>query len=125
MLEVFNSAASYPLVLSSGQRYMLQIRNTNNTVNSGYGWWLATDTNFNFALHADGAADRFTLTRTGDATFTGDLTVSGGDIILGAALLSNQENTDVDSAAAETVAQVAHATYTAAFFDFVIKKELT
>ena len=93
----FNSAASYPLALSSGQRYMLQIRNTNNTVNSGYGWWLATDTNFNFALHADGAADRFTLTRTGDATFTGDLTVSGGDIILGSALLSNQENTDVDT----------------------------
>ena len=45
-----------------------------------------------------------------------------GDLIIESALLSNQENTDVDSAAAETVAQVAHATYTAAFFDFVIKK---
>ena len=44
-----------------------------------------------------------------------------GDIKIDSALLSNQENIDVDSAAAETVAQVAHATYTAAFFDFVIK----
>ena len=37
------------------------------------------------------------------------------------ALLSNQENTDVDTGT-ETVASVAIATYTAAFFDFVIKK---
>jgi hypothetical protein len=37
-------------------------------------------------------------------------------------LESNQSNTDIDSAAAEVVASVAHATYTAAFFDFVIKK---
>jgi hypothetical protein len=45
-----------------------------------------------------------------------------GTIHLGSTLLSNQSNTDIDSAAAEMVAQVAHATYTAAFFDFVIKK---
>ena len=45
-----------------------------------------------------------------------------GTIHLKSALLSNQENTDIDSAAAEVVASVAHATYTAAFFDFVIKK---
>ena len=44
------------------------------------------------------------------------------DLKIGATLLSNQENTDIDSAASEVVAQVAHATYTAAFFDFVIKK---
>ena len=73
----FNSAASYPLATSSGQRYNIQIRNTNNTVNSGYGWWLATDTNFNFALHADGSGDKFTLTRTGNATFTGEVTAGG------------------------------------------------
>ena len=35
--------------------------------------------------------------------------------------LHNQENTDVDTGT-ETVANVAIATYTAAFFDFVIKK---
>ena len=45
-----------------------------------------------------------------------------GNIKIQAALLSNQENTDIDSAAAEVVAQVAIATYTAAFFDFVVKK---
>jgi hypothetical protein len=45
-----------------------------------------------------------------------------GNITVDSALLSNQENTDIDSAAAEVVAQVAHATYTAAFFDFVVKK---
>ena len=46
-----------------------------------------------------------------------------GNILVDSVLLSNQENTDVDSAAAEMVAQVAIATYTAVFFDFVIKKE--
>ena len=45
-----------------------------------------------------------------------------GTIHLKSALISNQENTDIDSAAAEVVAQVATATYTAAFFDYVIKK---
>jgi hypothetical protein len=44
-----------------------------------------------------------------------------GNIKITSALLSNQENTDVDTGA-EVVAQVAHATYTAAFFDFVVKK---
>jgi hypothetical protein len=44
-----------------------------------------------------------------------------GDIQIDSALLSNQENTDVDTGT-ETVASVAIATYTAAFFDFVIKK---
>jgi hypothetical protein len=43
-----------------------------------------------------------------------------GNVLITAALLSNQENTDVDTGT-ETVANVAIATYTAAFFDFVIK----
>jgi len=45
-----------------------------------------------------------------------------GNVKIKDALFSNQENTNIDSAAAEVVAQVAHATYTAAFFDFVVKK---
>ena len=45
-----------------------------------------------------------------------------GNIKITAALLSNQENTDIDSAAAEMVAQVSTTDYTAAFFDFVVKK---
>ena len=44
-----------------------------------------------------------------------------GNVLITAALLSNQENTDVDTGA-ETVASVLIATYTAAFFDFVIKE---
>jgi hypothetical protein len=44
------------------------------------------------------------------------------DLKIGATLLSNQENTDIDSAAAEVVAQVSITDYTAAFFDFVVKK---
>jgi hypothetical protein len=44
-----------------------------------------------------------------------------GDVILGDALLSSQEDTDIDTGVG-IVAQVAHATYTAAFFDFVVKK---
>ena len=48
-------------------------------------------------------------------------TITSSGISIKAALLSNQENTDVDTGT-ETVANVAIATYTAAFFDFVIKK---
>ena len=54
------------------------------------------------------------------ATTNTGVTVTG-DIKIDSALLSNQENTDVDTGT-ETVANVAIATYTAAFFDFVIKK---
>ena len=54
-----------------------------------------------------------------ETTSTG-VTVTG-DIQIDSALLSNQENTDIDTGA-ETVAEVSMADYTAAFFDFVIKK---
>jgi hypothetical protein len=60
-----------------------------------------------------------TLDAEGDVDFkitaNGDLQLSKG------AKISNQENTDIDSAAAEVVAEVA-ISYTAAFFDFVVKK---
>ena len=56
---------------------------------------------------------KFETTNTG-VTVTGEIKIDS-------ALLSNQENTDVDTGT-ETVASVAIATYTAAFFDFVIKK---
>jgi hypothetical protein len=71
-----NSVAAYPLRVSSNQRYQIQVLNTNNTVNSGYGWWWFTDTNFNMGFHADGAADRFTLTRDGNLTITGTISAS-------------------------------------------------
>ena len=67
---------SYPVMTTSLQRYMMQIRNTNNSVNASYGWWWFMDTNFNMGFHADGAADRFTLTRDGNLTVTGTLSAS-------------------------------------------------
>ena len=54
-------------------------------------------------------------------TSPGEKLEVNGNIKIDSALLSNQENTDIDTGA-EVVAQVAHATYTAAFFDFVVKK---
>ncbi len=44
----------------------------------------------------------------------------GGNILVDSAILSNQENTDVDTGT-ETVAEISSTTYTAAFFDYVIK----
>jgi len=61
-------------------------------------------------------ANKLNTSNTG-INITGEISLNSNK-----ALLSNQENTDIDSAAAEVVAQVAHATYTAAFFDFVVKK---
>jgi len=61
-----DGGAAYPLQTSSSQRYGISIRNTNNTVNTNYGWWWFMDTNFNMGFHADGAADRLTLTKDGD-----------------------------------------------------------
>ena len=49
-----------------------------------------------------------------------DIDINGG-VRIKDALLSNQENTDIDTGA-EVVAQVSTSLYTAAFFDFVIKK---
>ena len=60
-------------------------------------------------------ANKFNTSNTG-VNITGEISLNGNK-----ALLSNQENTDVDTGT-ETVASVAIATYTAAFFDFVIKK---
>jgi hypothetical protein len=60
-----------------------------------------------------------TLDAEGDVDFK---ITAGGDLQLSkGAKISNQENTDIDSAAAEVVAEVS-ISYTAAFFDFVIKK---
>ena len=74
-----STGGNYPLQLISTQRYMLQLRNSNNSVNSGYGWWFATDTNFNFAMHADGLGDVFTLTRSGALTLNGNTVLHAGN----------------------------------------------
>ena len=50
----------------------------------------------------------------------GNLRVEGGDILLENTIISNQDNLDVDTGT-ETVAEISSTTYTAAFFDYVIK----
>ena len=68
--------------------------------------------------------ERLTVTKDGNVgigtTTPGAKLDVEGDVLIKAANLSNQENTDVDTGT-EVVATVAIATYTAAFFDFVVK----
>ena len=52
---------------------------------------------------------------------SGTITTLGG-VEFSTGLIKYEQNTDVDSAAAEAVASVVKATHTAAFFDYVIKK---
>ena len=86
------------------------------------GLWLREAQSLRFATNS---SEKMTILSGGDVGIgttspTEKLEVVG-NIKITAALLSNQENTDVDTGA-ETIASVAIATYTAAFFDFVIKK---
>jgi hypothetical protein len=84
-------------------------------INSGATSFLNfTGTGFNIYQNG-GSAGNITLSISLTAATFRD------DVIVKTALLSNQENIDVDTGT-ETVASVAIATYTAAFFDFVIKK---
>jgi len=73
-----------------------------------------------FRATENGACDLFHNNIATLSTTSTGIDVSG-EIKIDSALLSNQENTDIDTGA-EVVAQVAIATYTAAFFDFVVKK---
>jgi hypothetical protein len=77
--QTYISTSGYPLQLISTQRYGLQVRNTNNSVNSGYGWWLAHDANSNFALHADGIGDILTVGRNGSFTVNGNTVLNAGN----------------------------------------------
>ena len=99
-----NDAGTGALKILASQ---LEINNAANTEN------IATFTQ-------DGAVSLFYNNAQKLATTSAGIAVTG-DIQIDSALLSNQENTDVDTGT-ETVANVAIATYTAAFFDFVIKK---
>ena len=81
-----------------------------------------------FGINANGVV-RFNAYGTGilqtdtNGVISANLSPLVDDIIFNnGASITNQINTDIDSAAAEMVAQVAIATYTAAFFDFVVKK---
>ena len=73
-----------------------------------------TDDGGTLNLGGNGLTTNLTLTSNTKATFA-------GDVFIKSAALSNQENTDVDTGT-ETVGEVSTADFTAAFFDFVVKK---
>jgi hypothetical protein len=90
------AGSSYPVQVSSTQRYQMQIRNPNNTTQSSWGWWLAHDTNFNFVLHADGQGDKLTLTSAGDMTLAGGL-VTNGNVNVNSGVFAASGTTVIDS----------------------------
>jgi len=66
--------------------------------------------------HNANTTPKISFTHTGGANFAGSINVNTNGLI------KYEQNTDVDSSAAEAVASVVHGTHTAAFFDYVIKK---
>ena len=69
--------------------------------------------NFNF-----GTANQHDNTNRFKISSAGDITVPGGDITISSAKIKYQQNTDVDSAAAETIASVDTGSFAGAFFDY-------
>ena len=47
-----NASGDYAVLGSSSQRYIMQVRNTSNSVNSAYGWWWFHNTNGDTGFHA-------------------------------------------------------------------------
>ena len=86
-------------------------------------WKIKADSDFH--IYDDTNSDYLTILNSGNVgigtTSPSEKLEVDGNVLITAALLSNQENTEVDTGA-ETVASVLIATYTAAFFDFVIKE---
>ena len=128
-LELYKASNTSTIRLSASATDTTYYSDISNNYNSGNTFQITTgggnvikasESAYN-SITIGGFNNTITLyPNSGYTNITGNLTVVG-NIITGAALLSNQENTDVDTGT-ETVANVAIATYTAAFFDFVIKK---
>jgi len=98
------------------------VRSTLFTVGNVHGF--TSSYGASFFINNSGGTSYFNATGGNvgiNTTTPGEKLEVAGNIKITAALLSNQDNTDVDTGT-ETVANVAIATYTAAFFDFVIKK---
>mgnify|MGYP003675699565 CR=1 FL=1 len=98
--------------IRSANNYTLGLDDSNGVSQ----WWFKAYTNGSFAIHENGVNDKFTIAAGGNATFAGSVNVNTNGLI------KYEQNTDVDSSAAEAVASVVHGTHTAAFFDYVIKK---
>jgi len=86
-------------------------------------WKIKADSDFH--IYDDTNSDYLTILNSGNVgigtTSPSEKLEVDGNVLVTAALLSNQENIEVDTGA-ETVASVLIATYIAAFFDFVIKE---
>ncbi len=129
-LEVYATGDSLSIGDNSNTQTYMRFANSRTMV--GYGGANAViqagsgkGINFNVNNDSFNSGTAATITSTGNVgigtTSPSEKLDVAGNIKIQAALLSNQENTDIDSAAAEVVAQVA-ISYTAAFFDFVVKK---
>ena len=67
------------LLLTTTNTRPIKLLNTDNTVNSTYGWWINNFDNFDWGLHSDGNADVLTLTRGGNLSIAGSLS-QGSDV---------------------------------------------
>ena len=75
-----NSGASYPLWLSSSQRYLLNVKNTSATAQT-QGWWLVHDSSGNLVFHADSVGDRASLSNSGAFNTVGAITQNGSQVL--------------------------------------------
>ena len=104
--------------LTAGETELLLFGKATNTRNSGFiGFnWNADNSDTNYVTIGHwGYNHLLKIFPTGNATFAGSVNVNTNGLI------NFEQNPDVDTGT-EVVAQVTKATYTAAFFDFVIKK---
>ena len=130
-LHVFKNATIGPITSPTVANAGLRIQDNGaslyvdgNSLATDSAGYLTTINNNHFDIGTN-STSRIHITGAGnvgiETTSPSEKLDVNGNVKIKDALLSNQENTDIDTGA-EVVAQVAHATYTAAFFDFVVKK---
>ena len=115
---------SFYIHVNSNQFYVLADRNGNGN----YGDWetpyplqLAANTDKAYIFGSEVKSAAFEASSAFDEAGSADTVQSNLDsVAANVAGISNQSNTDVDTGT-ETIAQVSKGTYTAAFFDYVIK----
>ena len=129
-LHVFKNATIGPITSPTVANAGLRIQDNGaslyvdgNSLATDSAGYLTTINNNHFDIGTN-STSRIHITGAGDVgigiTAPSEKLEVDGNVLITSALLSNQENTNVDTGA-ETVASVLIATYTAAFFDFVIK----
>jgi len=102
--HIFNTGASLHIQNDNQKIFLRGSQTTVGTTTAQSGYELTVSDGPGKSIHTSG-----TITTLGGVEFN-------------TGLIKYEQNTDVDSAAAEAVASVVKATHTAAFFDYVIKK---